>query len=74
MKKFAINTKAQKIQLKNELHIIEWKNMSINHYALKIKRICRAFESINVVVDNNDKVEVCQCGLKPQYKSFTTSD
>ena len=73
VKMFATNTKARKIQLKNELHTVEKKSMSISDYALKIKGICESLASINVVVDDDDKVEVCLRGLTPQYKSFKTS-
>ena len=47
--------------------------MSISDYALKIKSICESLASINVTVDDDDKVEVCLCGLGPQYKTFKTS-
>ena len=70
---FATNTKARKIQLKNELHTVNRKNMSINDYTLKIKSICESLASINVTIDDDDKVEVCLHGLGPQCKSFRTS-
>ena len=73
MKLFAINTKERKIQLKNELHTVEKKSMFINDYALNIKSICDSVASINVTVDDDDKVEVCLHGLGPQYKAFKTS-
>ena len=57
----------------NELHTVEKKNMSVNDYALKIKSICESLASINVTVDDDDKVEVCLRGLGPQYKAFRTS-
>ena len=70
---FATNAKARKIQLKNELHTVKKKNMSISDYTLKIKSICESLASINVAVDDYDKVEVCLHCLGPQYKSFKTS-
>ena len=70
---FAKNTRARKIQLKNELNTVERKNMSINDYTLKIKSICESLASINVTVDDDDKIEVCLRGLGPQYKSFAMS-
>ena len=70
---FATNTRARKIQLKNELNIVERKNMSVNDYTLKIKSICESLASINVTEDDDDNIEVCLCGLGPQYKSFVTS-
>ena len=38
-------------------------------YALKIKSICESLASINVKVEDDDKLEVCLRGLGPQYKS-----
>ena len=73
VKMFATNTKARKIQLKNELHTVEKKSMSVSDYALKIKGICESLASINVAVDDDDKVEVCLRGLTPQYKAFKMS-
>lgn len=73
VKMFATNTKAQKIQLKNELHTIKQKNMFVNDYALNIKSICEALASINVTMDDDNKVDVCIRGLRPQYRSFATS-
>ena len=63
VKLFSTNTKARKIQLKNELHNAEKKSMSVSDYALKIKSICESLTSINVTVDDDDKVEVCLHGL-----------
>ena len=51
--------------MKNELHTIDKKSMSINDYALKIKGVCEFLESINVGFDDDDKVEVCLSGLTP---------
>ena len=69
---FAVNTKARKLLLKTELNTLEKGKMSVNEYALKIKTICELFASINVKVEDDDKVEVCFQGLGPQYKSFKT--
>ena len=46
VKLYETNTKARKIQLKNDLHTVEKKNLSINEYALKIKSICESLASI----------------------------
>ena len=73
VKLFATNTKAKKIQLNNELHIVEKKSMSVSDYALKIKSIYESLPSINVTVDDDDKVEVCLHGPSPQYKAFQIS-
>ncbi|MCO5601132.1 hypothetical protein L7F22_055251 [Adiantum nelumboides] len=52
------NTKARKIQLKNELNIVKKENLSINDYTLKIKGIVESLASIGVQVEDDDKVEV----------------
>ena len=70
---FAVNTKARKLLLKTELNTLEKGKMSVNEYALKIKSICESLSSINVKVEDDDKVEVCLRGLGPQYKGFKTS-
>ena len=67
------NTKARKLQLKNELNKGKKENLSINDYTLKIKGICESLASIGVTVEDDDKVEVCLRGLTPAYKQFKTS-
>ncbi|MCO5569888.1 hypothetical protein L7F22_023602 [Adiantum nelumboides] len=52
------NTKARKIQLKNELNTVKKENLSINDYTLKIKGIVESLSSIGVQVEDDDKVEV----------------
>ena len=59
------HTKARKIQLKTELHIVKMQNMSINDYTLKTKNIMESLASIGVTIDDDDKVEVCLCSLGP---------
>ncbi|MCO5554111.1 hypothetical protein L7F22_007637 [Adiantum nelumboides] len=67
------NTKARKIQLKNELNTVKKETISINDYTLKIKGIVESLASISVQVEDDDKVEVCLHGLTPVYKQFKTS-
>ncbi|MCO5566304.1 hypothetical protein L7F22_019980 [Adiantum nelumboides] len=67
------NTKARKIQLKNELNTVKKENLSINDYTLKIKGIVESLASIDVQVEDDDKVEVCLRGLMPAYKQFKAS-
>ncbi|MCO5592576.1 hypothetical protein L7F22_046579 [Adiantum nelumboides] len=52
------NTKARKIQLKNELNTVKKENLSINDYTLKIKGIVESLASIGVQVEDDDKVDV----------------
>lgn len=67
------NTKARKLQLKNELNTVKKENLLINDYNLKIKAISKSLASIGVIVEDDDKVEVCLRGLTPAYKQFKTS-
>ncbi|MCO5573111.1 hypothetical protein L7F22_026876 [Adiantum nelumboides] len=69
----ATNTRARKIQLKNELNTIKKGDLSVNDYTLKIKALCESLSSIGVAVDNDDKVEACLRGLGNAYKQFKTS-
>ena len=62
-----------KLQLKNEFSIVSKKNLTVNEYALKIKGIVKSLASIGVAVEDDDKVEVCLCGLTLAYKQFKTS-
>ena len=52
---------------------MEKKNLSINDYYLKIKSISTSLVSINVAINDDDKVEVSLRGLRTQYKVFKTS-
>lgn len=70
---FQTNTKARKLQLKQELHIVEKKNMCINEYSLKIKGDVESLASNNVSVDDDDLVNVFLNGLGKEYKPFKTS-
>jgi hypothetical protein len=67
---FQTNTKARKLQLKQELHTVEKKNISINEYSLKIKGIVESLASINVFVDDDDLVSVCLNGLGKGIQAF----
>ncbi|MCO5606371.1 hypothetical protein L7F22_060559 [Adiantum nelumboides] len=69
----ATNTRARKIQLKNELNTIKKGDLSANDYTLKIKALCESLSSIGVAVDDDDKVEECLRGLGNAYKQFKTS-
>ncbi|MCO5578265.1 hypothetical protein L7F22_032104 [Adiantum nelumboides] len=69
----ATNTRARKIQLKNELNIIRKGDLSVKDYTLKIKALCESLSSIGVVLDDDDKVEACLRGLGNAYKQFKTS-
>ncbi|MCO5568788.1 hypothetical protein L7F22_022488 [Adiantum nelumboides] len=69
----ATNTRARKIQLKNELNTIKKGDLSVNDYTLKIKALCESLSSIGVTVDDDDKVGACLRGLGNAYKQFKPS-
>ncbi|MCO5596861.1 hypothetical protein L7F22_050931 [Adiantum nelumboides] len=69
----ANNTRARKIQLKNELKTIKQEDLSVNEYTLQIKGLCESLSSIGVAVDDDDKVEACLRGLGNAYKQFKSS-
>ncbi|MCO5611919.1 hypothetical protein L7F22_066178 [Adiantum nelumboides] len=69
----ATNTRARKIQLKNELNKIKKGDLSVNGYTLNIKALCESLSSIGVAVDDDDKVEACLHGLGNAYKQFKTN-
>src|SRR5918912_953559 len=66
------HTKARKLQLKGELNTVQKKNLSVDDYVLKIKKICESLAAIGVSVEDDDKVEVCLRGLGPTFKQFKT--
>ena len=73
---YTSTTKAQKIQLKNELNNFKKSpSMTVNDYVLKIKDVSDALASISSVVDNDDLVAFCLNGLRDddKWKSFITS-
>ncbi|MCO5546947.1 hypothetical protein L7F22_000386 [Adiantum nelumboides] len=69
----ATNTRARKIPIKNEMNTMKKGNLSVNDYTLKIKVMCECLSYIGVVVDDDDKVDACLCGLGNAYKQFKTS-
>ena len=68
-----MTTKARKLQLKSKLNQVKRENLSINEYALKIKRIVEALGSIQVAVEDDDIVRACLDGLGDDYKTFRLS-
>ena len=62
---FAANTTARKLQLRQELNNIQQRDTSITSYTLKIKELCDALGSIDVVIDDSEMVQICLGGLAP---------
>ena len=68
IKVYETNTKAKKLRLKQEFNTIKKDNLTMNEYALKIKRLAEPIASIGVLLDDEDKVEVCLQRLTLAYK------
>ena len=70
---FAANTATRKLQLGQELKNMQWKDMSIANYTLKIKELCDALGSINVVIDDDEMVRICLEGLAPRFSTIRSA-
>ena len=64
---FATSTSARKLQLRQELNNILQKDMLVSDYTMKIKEICNALGSIEVTVDEDEKVQICLASLAQRY-------
>ena len=68
------NTKARKIQLKNELNNMKKNNLLVNDYVLKIKEVADALGSIGAPPKDDDLVSAILNGLNDEkWKAFSTS-
>ena len=47
--------------------------MSITSYTLKIKEVCDALRSINVIIDDDEMVQICLGSLAPQFGTIISS-
>ena len=70
---FAANTSARKLQLRQELNNIQQRDMSITSYTLKIKELCDALGSIDVIIDDSEMVQICLGGLAPRFNTMRTA-
>ncbi|WP_353623129.1 hypothetical protein, partial [Escherichia coli] len=73
VKLYSTNTKARKMQLKQELHMVQKSKLTINEYSLKVKGIADALASIGSPVEDDDLVSVTLNGLGKEYDQFRTS-
>ena len=67
------NTRARKMQIKNERNTFKRSKQAISKYLLNIKSLRGFLVSIGVIVDDDDKTEACLRGLGNAYKQFKTS-
>ena len=73
---YSTNTRARKIQLKNELNNMKKdRSMAVNDYVLKIKEVSDLLGSIGAPTDDDDLVFAVLNGLKDddKWKPFATS-
>ena len=72
---FSVNTKARKIQLKQELNTLKKGTMTVNEYVLKVRSIADALAAIDAMPDDDDLVSSSLGGLNNEkaWKSFITS-
>ncbi|XP_028549772.1 uncharacterized protein LOC114579441 [Dendrobium catenatum] len=59
--------------LKNELHIVSMKNLSMSQYLTEIKKIVDQIASAGSTVDSEDVIIYILNGLPPSYQPFTAS-
>ena len=70
---FTDNTAARRLQLRQELNNMQQRDMSITGYTLKIKELCDALGSINVVIDDEEMVQICLGSLAPRFSSIRST-
>ena len=59
------NKATRNLELQHDLNNIQQRDISITDYTLKIKEVCDALRSINVIIDDNEMVQICLDGLTP---------
>jgi hypothetical protein len=69
---FAASTTARKLQLRQELSNLRQWDLSVANYTLKINEICDSLASINVNIDESEKVQICLGSLASKFGAFRT--
>ncbi len=67
VKMYNTNTKAHKMQLKQELHNLQKNKMNISDYSTKVKNLANALTSIGAPIDDENLVAVTLNGLGKDY-------
>jgi hypothetical protein len=67
MKMYNIDTKACKMQLKQELHNLHKTKRNVNDYSTKVKNLVDALTFIGALVDDEDLVVMTLNGLGKYY-------
>ncbi|KAI0510738.1 hypothetical protein KFK09_011347 [Dendrobium nobile] len=71
--RFQSSNRSKVIQLKNELHNISMRNLSMQEYLTDIKKIVDQITSTGSTLDTKDIIIYILNGLPPPYQSFKTS-
>jgi hypothetical protein len=69
-KVFAVSTTATKLQLRQELSNLRQRDLSVADYTLKISEICESLASVDVNIDDSEKVQICLGGLASKFGAF----
>ncbi|PKU60575.1 Retrovirus-related Pol polyprotein from transposon TNT 1-94 [Dendrobium catenatum] len=69
---FQAASRSKVIQLKNELHHISMKNLSMVQYLTEIKKLVDQIASAGSTIDSEDIILYIFNGLPPAYQSFKT--
>jgi hypothetical protein len=67
---FAASTTAKKLQLRQELSNLRQCDLSVADYTLKINKICDSLASIDVNIDESEKVQIYLAGLASKFGAF----
>jgi hypothetical protein len=70
---FAASTMARKLQLRQERSNLRQQDLSVADYTLKINEICDSLASIDVNIDEIEKVQICLRGLASKFRAFRTT-
>ncbi|KAI0522698.1 hypothetical protein KFK09_005083 [Dendrobium nobile] len=71
--RFQSSCRSKVIQLKNELHNISMKNLSMQNYLSEIKKLVDNIASAGATIDTEDIILHILNGLSPAYQSFKTT-
>jgi hypothetical protein len=70
---FGASTTTRKLQLRQELNNIRQRDMSVADYTAKIKEICDALGSIDMIVEDDKMFQICLGGLAQRFGLLRTA-
>ncbi|PKU87215.1 Retrovirus-related Pol polyprotein from transposon TNT 1-94 [Dendrobium catenatum] len=71
--RFQATNRSKVLQLKNALHNISIKNLTMNQYLTDIKILVDQITAAGASIDNEDIIMYILNGLSPQYQAFKTA-